>query len=539
MEGKNSLRAAIYVRVSDDQQRSNYSPPTQLRDCLRYAAEHEYSVVGDRFADPATAQDAARDMPGAVPAYVDDHTSLVISRPALDAALAYASTSGFDVLIVHSLDRLARDPYIRQTLERELGRRGAKVHYVLGDYDDTPEGEVRKDLDATFAKWENTKRVERSLRGKVGKAQRGLFVGGRPPYGYGIDRDAPGGLRVVEEQARIVRRIFAMCADPDVSLWHIARQLSAEGIPTPKGGTQWARETVREILRDSTYVGRAYYNRRTRLNGKLAYRQPSEWIEIEVTPLVGEEVFAAAQRRLDFNRDAVRRKPTHCYLLRGMIVCGVCGRRYAGQIKRAGTSRRANDAPFYSHHKLHSGCRYHAISARKLEPAVWELVSIMIQRPHEVVRSYEAQIEGQQEAQALQRAQLETLMQAASKLRKKIDGLVELYIDAEPRVRMAKAEYAARRGRLEQELKAVEQRIEEQEAALARTPSLAGLAELERRMDAIRDYLSGDTDVPHDEKRVILEMMNVQIVVDENKRLLLKGWMAAPVPLDGVLDGTC
>jgi DNA invertase Pin-like site-specific DNA recombinase len=38
-------RAAIYVRVSDPKQASNYSLPTQEERCRAYAAERGYSVV--------------------------------------------------------------------------------------------------------------------------------------------------------------------------------------------------------------------------------------------------------------------------------------------------------------------------------------------------------------------------------------------------------------------------------------------------------------------------------------------------------------
>jgi len=56
-------------------------------------------------------------------------------------------------------------------------RNGARrIEYVLGNYEETAEGEVRKDLDATFAKWENAKRVERLLAGKIAQSGAGLFV---------------------------------------------------------------------------------------------------------------------------------------------------------------------------------------------------------------------------------------------------------------------------------------------------------------------------------------------------------------------------
>ena len=115
---------------------------------------------------------------------------------------------GFDVLIVHALDRLARDPYIRQTLEREFNERGARVEFVLGAYEETPEGEVRKDLDATFAKWENAKRVERCMRGKRRKAEGGKWVAGIAPLGYQLDPDGKGGLTIVPEQAEMCPENF-------------------------------------------------------------------------------------------------------------------------------------------------------------------------------------------------------------------------------------------------------------------------------------------------------------------------------------------
>jgi len=179
-----SKRAVIYARVSTDMQRENFSIPTQIAECINYANMRNYTILGEQFVDSVTGKDVAAGHPDAIPAYVDDYTSRELSRPSLDASLAYLENYGFDVLIVHAIDRLARDPYIRQTLEREFNSRGARVEFVLGDYDETPEGEVRKDLDATFAKWENAKRVERSLRGKRRKARSGKWIHGMPPYGH-------------------------------------------------------------------------------------------------------------------------------------------------------------------------------------------------------------------------------------------------------------------------------------------------------------------------------------------------------------------
>src|SRR5688500_17200956 len=159
-------RAALYARVSADIQRQNYSIPSQLKAMVEYAHDRGLTIVGDRFVDPVSGQDV-QSPEGSILAYVDDFTSSEFSRPGLNDSLSFLKNVGFDVLIVHALDRLARDPYIRQTIEREIASLGAKVEYVLGNYEESAEGEVRKDLDAVFAKWENTKRVERSSRGRM------------------------------------------------------------------------------------------------------------------------------------------------------------------------------------------------------------------------------------------------------------------------------------------------------------------------------------------------------------------------------------
>ena len=128
-------RVVLYPRVSTDMQRDNFSIPSQIAECLQYANLKGYSIVGDRYVNPDNGYDTSVGN-GAIPAFVDDFTSRELNRPGLDAALDYLDRVGYDVLVVHALDRLARDPYIRQTIEKEFIKRGARVEYVLGAYDE-------------------------------------------------------------------------------------------------------------------------------------------------------------------------------------------------------------------------------------------------------------------------------------------------------------------------------------------------------------------------------------------------------------------
>ena len=399
-------RALLYGRVSQDVQRDNYSIPTQIALCLRHAQEQGYSVVGAQHVDQTTGRDCPAG-PGAVPAYVDDHSGTELLRPSVLTMLEYLRTVGADAVIVLSIDRLARDPYIRQTLEREIEATGARVIYVQGNYAESPEGEIHKDLDGAFAKWENLKRVERCLRGKKAKAERGLFVSGAAPYGYRLDKNVPGGLIVCEEEAAIVRRIFADYVN-GASIRELASDLTAEGI-LPARGMTWAKSTVSKILRHEIYIGRAYFNRQqTIITGdgitkpkrrKAIDRETSEVIAIAVAPLVDQAVFDQAQRRLDHNREAWRRQANRFYLLSGMIVCAECGRRYYAQTDTVRQHRSA-EMRWYRHRQKEGHCRNHLVRAAILEAKVWEGVARVLLEPAQLAEGYEAALAEQAKIQA-------------------------------------------------------------------------------------------------------------------------------------------
>jgi len=281
---------------------------------VAHTKDRRYTLVGNMFVDPVSGQDVQRSE-GAIPAFVDDFTSSEFSRPGLNACLSFLNSVGFDVLIVHAIDRLARDPYIRQTIEREIAALGARVEYVLGNYEESPEGEVRKDLDATFAKWENAKRVERSNRGKMRKAEMGKFVTGFAPYGYEYNPDAEGSLTIYEPEAMIVRQIFEWYTDQGMSIASIAKELNSRGIETSRKRRGWLASSVAHVLKNTAYVGYLYYNKSKKQNGKQIRRDKSEWIKIPCVPIVPPEVFEAARDLLNFNKEYTRKLTKRFYLL--------------------------------------------------------------------------------------------------------------------------------------------------------------------------------------------------------------------------------
>lgn len=71
---------------------------------------------------------------------------------------------------------------------------------------------------------------------------------------YGYRRNENGELEPVEEEAEVVRLIYAYHRS-DMSLRKIVRALSEQEIPSPSGKPTWAIETVRRILQNEKYYG--------------------------------------------------------------------------------------------------------------------------------------------------------------------------------------------------------------------------------------------------------------------------------------------
>lgn len=516
-----SKRAAIYARVSTDDQRGNYSIPTQLAACLQFTQAKGYAVVGNLHVDPDTGFDSPHGN-GAVPAYVDDYSSRELSRPGLNAALEYLETVGFDVLIVHALDRLARDPYIRQTLELEFSKRSCKVEYVLGNYDESAEGEVRKDLDATFAKWENAKRVERSTRGKLGKAQRGLFVSGCPPFGYRIDPHATGGLAIEEEEAAIVQRIFTLYAVDGVSIRGIAAQLTDEGTRTRSGSTHWAMSTVAKILANPTYVGRCFYNKLNTTGKRLLKRDAAQWIQIDTLPIIDDEVFAEAQRRLARNRDLRRRKTKRFYLLTGMLFCAECEKPYVAQTKRAGSSGLKIDKAFYRHRIKQGHCINRMLSGNRIESIVWSKILEFLLQPASLQKGYNESLTQQEVLKARGKIQLVELRKSAEKIEQKRHNLNAAYID--PEIGMRKTDYLAQKAQLDNELNTTLSKIAVIEQELSQLHPVMERKELESFSAQVRAAFQA-REVTPEEKRSILEQLHTRVLMSTDGRIRLDGWV--------------
>ena len=188
-------------------------------------------------------------------------------------------------------------------------------------------------------------------RGRRERAESGLLIpGAEAPYGYRWRaavtlsreeaKDAEARLEEDPRTSWVVRRIFAEAARGR-GQEAIAADLTAEGVPTPTGkSTSWGQSTIRCILQNSFYVGRAAsfrvrvykdYSRGTKNGRVVEVRPEEEWVALPegvVPPLVDADTFATVQERFRLNMvraKRTRREPERLLLRGGYVKCGYCG----------------------------------------------------------------------------------------------------------------------------------------------------------------------------------------------------------------------
>jgi site-specific DNA recombinase len=323
-----------YGRLStDDKQDQTLARPSQLEACQRKAHELGGTVEVEFFDQESGARD---DRPGWT----------ALTQEARDPA-----TRRFDAVVIYQTSRLSRDRVSAGLFHRELRKVGVEIHYAIGAGDpSTAEGGLLIALQQAFDEYERKKLSRETKRGMRQNALQGFRCGGRAPYGYRFEQShhpVAARARTGEVKTRLVPdpdqvpaivEIFHLWADKGWGCKAIADQLNRPGGPPspshvdPKRNIRddWAKSTLRAMLRNPTYTGRLAWNRldfatQREAGGTARLRAEEEWVvsEVEHLPLVSDELFARAQERFRQNghRTNGRRNGQAAYLLTGMVRC--------------------------------------------------------------------------------------------------------------------------------------------------------------------------------------------------------------------------
>ncbi len=274
---------------------------------------------------PSEAQAHAHTIDSQIAAYTDDSWSGTnLQRPALEKLRDAVAGGEVERIYVHAPDRLARRHAHQVVLIEEFRRSGAEIVFLNRAISDTAEDELLLQVQGIIAEYERTKILERARRGRRHAARCGAVSAlTGAPFGYRYISCSQGGgvarFEIVDDEARIVHSIFGWIGLDRLSLRDVCRRLQRMGCKSPRGLRRWSATTLRSMLANPAYIGRAVLGRsrivaaepRPRLVRRNSPPVPSatrrvaglreEWIEIAVPAMIGLGMFEAAQ--------AARREP--------------------------------------------------------------------------------------------------------------------------------------------------------------------------------------------------------------------------------------
>lgn len=325
------MNIAIYMRLSKEDEFSHEeSNSISMQRLLLqdYVREHFPDAKVYEFAD-------------------DGYTGTNFERPGIQELLDRVKNLEINCIIVKDFSRFARD-YIEleSYLEQIFPFMGVRFISINDKYDsDQYVGNVA-DIDVNFKNLlydlyskDLSVKIKASLRSMK---EQGKFVGAEPPFGYAKDPKDRHKFVVAEDEAEIVRSMFAMYAD-GMSTVEIARIFNEEGIKTPaqiwtekgirkfkpKGGVYlWQNTSMTRMLKNRAYVGDLvqgiYECQKIGIDKQVTDQE--KWIikENHHEPIVDRKVFDKVQERLGKRRRPRGKQQRH--ILVGRLKCGGCGR---------------------------------------------------------------------------------------------------------------------------------------------------------------------------------------------------------------------
>ena len=338
--------AAIYARVSSEQQREANTIASQTASLIEFASSHDLEVPAEWVFED------------------EGYSGATLERPGLERVRDLAAEGQIQVVLAYAPDRLSRKYAYQILLIEEFARHGVETLFVKAPQGDSAEDQLLVQFQGMIAEYERAQILERSRRGKRHRAHSGeISVMSNAPYGYRYIRktdEAPAAYLIEEAEAQVVRRVYEMYTVDSLSIGEITRRLNAEPIPARKSG-RWERSVVWSVLRNPAYCGVACFGK-TRASARTRVMRPQrrrgvttpsttagherpreEWIEIPVPALVTEESFARAQELLRENKIRSRRRTIAPSVVQGLVSCAKCGYAFS----RTSTQTSARKIHYY------------------------------------------------------------------------------------------------------------------------------------------------------------------------------------------------
>lgn len=300
-------RAVLYLRVSTKEQAERgggaegFSIPAQREACQRKAAAIGAEVI-EEFVDAGESAKTAQ-------------------RPELQRLLRFLNEEAIQFVIVHKVDRLARNRVDDVEINVAIRKTGAALVSCTENIDETPSGALMHGIMSSIAEFYSKNLANEVIKGSVQKAKSGGTVG-KAPTGYLNVRKLENGreIRTVEldpERGPLMKWAFEEYATGEWSLRTLLEAVTLRGLTTTSSAQKPSKPLVishfLRLLRHPYYKGIVRYR-------DVEYPGSHE-------PLVTDEIWEKVQQVLSDANTAGDKHKQHYHYLKGSAFCGQCGER--------------------------------------------------------------------------------------------------------------------------------------------------------------------------------------------------------------------
>ncbi|MBR1653551.1 MAG: recombinase family protein [Clostridia bacterium] len=303
------MNLVAYARYSSDNQREE-SITAQLRAIHEWADNNGHTIVKE---------------------YVDEAlTARTDKRPNFIQMIEDSKVNDWDGVVVHKLDRFARNRYHSAMYKKILKSSGKRLYSVLEKLDDSPESIIMESVIEGMNEYYSANLSREVKKGLKENALVCKHNGGIPPLGYGVDKDLH--YFIIEKEAEAVKIIFEKFLE-GYTYPQICNILSKKHYKT-KTGKEFGYNSIHDILKNEKYTGVYIYGYGSRAKRRGQPNEDVIKIEDGMPKIIEKDIFNSVQEKMKGRKNmggAYKAKQT--YFLSGLIVCGKCGHNYVGAAK--------------------------------------------------------------------------------------------------------------------------------------------------------------------------------------------------------------
>ncbi len=315
-------------------------------------------------------------------------------------------------VICYKLDRISRSILDFATMMEEFQEHKVEFVSCTEKFDtSTPMGRAMLNICIVFAQLERETIQQRVTDAYNSRSRKGFYMGGRVPYGYKLEPYKIDGKKtshyVIEpEEAKIVKLIYSLYADPQTSYGDIVKYLIEHNIQNkrlPEGC--WDKARVADMIKNPIYVKADLdIYRFFKAQGSELHNNPEDYIgtngcylyadkdgkrktvclenhHIVLAPhegIVSSDLWLQARLKCLGNKQVAKPIKARNTWLAGKIKCGKCG--YALNVRKAKT-RIGRYFICSRHMQTYNGCEgVGGLCASEIEDIVLEAMKEKLQQ---------------------------------------------------------------------------------------------------------------------------------------------------------------